>query len=308
MQDVKIGNLELFYDVLDESNNLLYEATKSNYFELIEMTAENILERKVLSDVDDNYIKKLKKIYKKLDGVDFSVEDIRKALQSIILRGFKEMRIPNGNTTPDTLGIFITYLITKLTNKKEVNILDPMCGVGNLLFTISNYLDKKSNLYACDIDPWMTKLTKISADLMDTNVEIFLQDLMTLYLSNMDIVVSDIPTCLYENDKFFPYEAMLHMADYLSDDGAMICIIQNDFFDYDKDQKFKKALLEKISIVGICELPDDMFKEGKPKCILVLQKKEVKDQCFMVKLPSFSNVIEFNDSLKLIESWFLKNK
>ena len=308
MQDVKIGNLELFYDVLDESNNLLYEATKSNYFELIEMTAENILERKVLSDVDDNYIKKLKKIYKKLDGVDFSVEDIRKALQSIILRGFKEMRIPNGNTTPDTLGIFITYLITKLTNKKEVNILDPMCGVGNLLFTISNYLDKKSNLYACDIDPWMTKLTKISADLMDTNVEIFLQDLMTLYLSNMDIVVSDIPTCLYENDKFFPYEAMLHMADYLSDDGAMICIIQNDFFDYDKDQKFKKALLEKISIVGICELPDDMFKEGKPKCILVLQKKEVKDQCFMVKLPSFSNVVEFNDSLKLIESWFLKNK
>ena len=73
MQDVKISNLELFYDVLDESNNLLYEATKSNYFELIEMTADNILEGKVLSDVDESYVKKLKKIYKKLDNVDFSV-------------------------------------------------------------------------------------------------------------------------------------------------------------------------------------------------------------------------------------------
>ncbi len=144
MQDVKISNLELFYDVLDESNNLLYEATKSNYFELIEMTADNILEGKVLSDVDESYVKKLKKIYKKLDNVDFSVEDIRKALQSIILRGFKEMRIPNGNTTPDTLGIFMSYLITKLTDKKEINVFDPMCGVGNLLFTISNYLDKKT--------------------------------------------------------------------------------------------------------------------------------------------------------------------
>ena len=308
MQDVKISNLELFYDVLDESNNLLYEATKSNYFELIEMTADNILEGKVLSDVDESYVKKLKKIYKKLDNVDFSVEDIRKALQSIILRGFKEMRIPNGNTTPDTLGIFMSYLITKLTDKKEINVFDPMCGVGNLLFTISNYLDKKTSLYACDIDPWMTKLTKISADLMDTNVEIFMQDMMSLNLSNIDIVVSDIPTCLYENDKFFPYEAMLHMVDSLNDNGSMICIIQNDFFDYDKDQKFKKALLDKISIVGICELPDDMFKVGKPKSILVLQKKEIKDQCFMVKLPSFSNVTEFNDSLKLIESWFLKNK
>jgi len=308
MKDVKISNLELFYDVLDESNNLLYEATKNNYFELIEMTAENILEGKVLSDVDDQYVKKLKKIYKKLDNVDFSVEDIRKALQSIILRGFKEMRIPNGNTTPDTLGIFMTYLISKLTNKKEISVCDPMCGVGNLLFTISNYLDKLTTLYACDIDPWMTKLTKISADLMETNVEIFYQDMMSLNLNNIDIIVSDIPNCLPEKDKFFPYDAILHMADYLANDGAMIVIIQNDFFDYDKDQKFKKALLEKISIVGICELPDDMFKEGKPKSILVLQKKEIKDQCFMVKLPSFSNVLEFNDSLKLIESWFLKNK
>ena len=308
MQDVKINNLELFYDVMDESNNLLYEATKNNYFELIEMTASNILEGKVLSDVSDDYVKKLKKIYKKLDNVDFSVEDIRKALQSIILRGFKEMRIPNGATTPDTLGILMSYLITKLTDKKELNVCDPMCGVGNLLFTISNYLDKNLNLYACDIDPWMAKLTKISADLMDTPVEIFLQDCMSLSLSNMDVVVLDMPNCLYENEKFFPYDAMLHFVDYLGENGSMICIIQNDFFDYDKNQEFKKALLSKISIVGICELPDDMFKEGKPKSILVLQKKEIKDKCFMVKLPSFTDVVEFNDSLKSIESWFLKNK
>lgn len=308
MQDVKISNLELFYDVMDESNNLLYEATKSNYFELIEMTANNILENNVLSDVSPEYIKKLKKIYKKLEGVDFSVEDIRKALQSIILRGFKEMKIPNGNTTPDTLGIFISYLITKITDKKELNIVDPFCGVGNLLFTISNYLNKNLHLFACDINSWMAKLTKISADLMDTEVEIYLQDCMTLNLNNMDIVVSDMPNSNYINNKFFPYDAMLHMADYLNQNGAMICIIQNDFFDYDKDQKFKKALLEKISIIGICELPDDMFKEGKPKSILVLQKREIKDKCFMVKLPSFSDVVMFNDSLKSIEAWFLKNK
>ena len=43
------------------------------------------------------------------ENVDFSVEDVRKAMQSIILRGFKEMKIPNGATTPDTIGIFITY-------------------------------------------------------------------------------------------------------------------------------------------------------------------------------------------------------
>ena len=104
MQDVKINNLELFYDVVDESNNLLYEILHLPYFELIELTAKNILAGEVLNDFDNHEdTKRLEAIYDKLSGVDFSVEDVRKAMQSIILRGFKEMRIPNGNTTPDTL-------------------------------------------------------------------------------------------------------------------------------------------------------------------------------------------------------------
>ena len=38
MQDIKIDNLELFYDCVDESNNILYEALHKNYFELISLT------------------------------------------------------------------------------------------------------------------------------------------------------------------------------------------------------------------------------------------------------------------------------
>ena len=114
MQEVKLDNLELFYDCVDESNNFLYEVFRKPYFELIEMTVKNILAGDVVTELDDpaDY-KKLKKIYSKIKNVDFSVEDVRKAMQSIILRGFKEMRIPNGNTTPDTIGIFMAYLITR---------------------------------------------------------------------------------------------------------------------------------------------------------------------------------------------------
>ena len=108
MQDIKSDNLELFFDVLDESNNLLYEIYHENYFKLLEMTIKNILASDIVCRIDkEEDEEKLKEIYSKLNDVDFSVEDIRKALQAIILRGFKETKTPNGNTTPDTLGIFI---------------------------------------------------------------------------------------------------------------------------------------------------------------------------------------------------------
>ena len=310
MQDVKINNLELFYDCLDESNNFLYELYKKPYFELIEMTVNNILAGDVVLDLEKEDLKKLEDIYSKIAGIDFTVEDVRKAMQSIVLRGFKEMNIPNGNTTPDTLGIFISYLITKLTAKKKLNILDPLCGTGNLLITISNHLDKELNLFACDNDLWMTKLTKMLADLVSTPVEIYLQDTFQLAMNNIDVITCDMPHSVYDEAKkeYFPYKAILKYKDMLNDNGSIIAIVENDFFDYDKNKEFKEELLKTMSIIGIVELPDSMFKVSKPKIILVLQKVKLKDsKCFMVKLPSFSNVKEFNNSLIDIEEWFEKN-
>lgn len=309
MQDIKIDNLELFYDCVDESNNLLYELIHKNYFELIEETVNNILAGEVVTDVDDEGVEKLQAIYDKIADVDFSVEDVRKAMQAIILKGFKEMGILNGNTTPDTLGIFIAYLITKLTKEKNISILDPLCGTGNLLHTIANHLDKEMKLYACDHNLWMTKLTGMVSDLLNLEVEVFLQDTLNLKMNNLDFIVFDLPNVVKEDDKeYFPYQAILHYKDMLKENGSMIGIVGNDFFDYDKNQEFKKQLLVDSSIIGLVELPDKMFV-SKPKIILVIQKKVVdKKNCFMVKLPSFTDVKEFNSVLMDIEAWFEKNK
>lgn len=309
MQDVKSDNLELFYDCIDESNNLMYELVHKNYFELIELTVENVLAGEVVTDVDDDAAAKLKEIYDKIAGIDFSVEDVRKAMQAIILKGFKEMRIQNGNTTPDTLGIFMAYLITKITEEKSISILDPLCGTGNLLHTVANHLDKECALYACDHDLWMTKLTAMVSNLLSLEVEVFLQDTLNLNQRNLDIIIFDMPNVTVEDGKeYFPYQAILHYKEMLKEDGAIIGIVGNDFFDYDKNQGFKKQLLEDCSIIGLVELPDAMFV-AKPKTIVVIQKKKMdKKNCFMIKLPSFTNVKEFNNSLMDIEAWFEKNK
>lgn len=309
MQDVKIDNLELFFDCLEESNNLLYEVFHKPYFELLEMTVQNILAGEILTDLDDENTKKLEDIYAKIADVDFTVEDVRKAMQAIVLRGFKEMRIPNGNTTPDTLGIFIAYLITKLCKDKKISILDPLCGTGNLILTIANHLDKQLSLFGCDNNVWMTKLTTMTADLLSSPIEVYLQDTFNLSLSNMDSIIFDMPHSEYDEEKkeYFPYKAILHYVNMIKDDGCMIGIVENDFFDYDKKKDFKEKLLEQMTIIGLVELPDSMFV-SKPKIIIVLQKKVMKDKkCFMVKLPSFTDVKEFNNSLMEIEAWFEKN-
>lgn len=310
MQDVKINNLELFYDCLDESNNLLYEVFHKPYFELMEMTVKNILAGEILTDLDSEYHTRLQKIYDKIADVDFTVEDVRKAMQSIVLRGFKEMRIPNGNTTPDTLGIFIAYLITKVCPEKDINILDPLCGTGNLILTISNHLDKNCNLFACDHDLWMTKLTTMTADLLSTPIEVYLQDTLNLNMTNMNAIVFDMPHSVYQFEKkeYFPYLAILHYVPMLKEDGCMIGIVEHDFFDYDKNKEFKEKLLKEVSIIGLIELPDSMFLSTKPKIIIVMQKRIMdRNKCFMVKLPSFTDVKDFNGSLMDIEAWFENN-
>ena len=147
MQEMKTEHLELFYDCVDQSNDILYEAFHKSYFDLIEMTVQNILAGEVVCVCDEEAKNKLNQIYDQLVGVDFTVEDVRKAMQAIFLKGFKEMRILNGNTTPDTLGIFIAYLITKLNANKKITILDPLCGTGNLLHTVINHLDKECQAF-----------------------------------------------------------------------------------------------------------------------------------------------------------------
>ena len=309
MQEMKTEHLELFYDCVDQSNDILYEAFHKSYFDLIEMTVQNILAGEVVCDCDEETKNKLNQIYDQLVGVDFTVEDVRKAMQAIFLKGFKEMRILNGNTTPDTLGIFIAYLITKLNANKKITILDPLCGTGNLLHTVINHLDKECTSFACDHDVWMTKLTKMVSDLLGIPVELYLQDTRNLSLKDMDCILFDMPNVILEEKKsYFPYEAILHYKEMLKPDGAMIAILGSDFFNYDKNQEFKKQLLQDCSIIGLIELPDSMFV-AKPQIILVIQKCMLdKKNCFMVKLPSFTDVKEFNKSLMEIEAWFENNK
>ena len=111
-------NLELFYDVLDESITKLYEIKKDTFMNLLIETGKNIIAQDVLNkEATPEQKEELLRIYSKLEDVDFNVEEIRKAFKLMVLRAFNEANLIPGDITPDTLGMFISYLINKLKGK-----------------------------------------------------------------------------------------------------------------------------------------------------------------------------------------------
>ena len=56
------NNLELFYDVLSSSNDILWEATHKTYPELTVMTMKNIASSQVKQDVEDDVKKQLTEV------------------------------------------------------------------------------------------------------------------------------------------------------------------------------------------------------------------------------------------------------
>ncbi|MGL4949476.1 MAG: class I SAM-dependent methyltransferase [Anaeroplasmataceae bacterium] len=306
---MKQDNLELFYDCIDESICVLYEALKDKYFVLLEYTINNILEGKVLQDISNEHINKLNKIYSKIEGVDFSVEEVRKALQGIFLKAFKEMNLL-ATITPDTIGYIFAYFISRLDNlKSKISILDPFVGTGNLIFSIYNHLDRQIDLFGIDNNIDNIKLAMLSSRLQDTHIELYMQDVMNKKMNNnMDFLVFDCPTVSYSKDEnYFLYDFLLFQKESVKDSGYMLGLIPNDFFDYDVNQNFKKELLKDTSIVAIIELPEGFFL-GKAKSIIVLKKSVLKiKKCLMLKLPTLENVKEFNKTLSEIENWLNKN-
>ena len=305
--------LELFYDVLDESISKLYEIKKQSFLNLLIETGKNIVSQDVLNkEVTPEQKKELLDIYLKLENVDFNVEEIRKGFQLMVLRAFNEANLKVGDITPDTLGIFISYLINKLKGKVDkLKILDPVVGCGNLLYSVANHLDCELHLFGIENVRELCDIASIQGDLLNYDIEIFCQDTLNNPFSDMDIVIADIngyDVKAFEKEYYFPYLCVLqHMAS-LKEDGYFIGILPNDFFEHDEEGFFKENIVNYGSVLGVLELPVNMFK-ANPKSIVIFSRQPLESKkCLLVELPSFSDPNSLNKALIQIEDWFLMNK
>lgn len=328
---MKLEGMETIFNVLNETTEILQAELSCTYLEALAETGENIFHEDIVQEELSEITKKrLKKIYNEFSLNHFSNEQIRKAYQLAILKGMKDSVQPNHQMTPDSIGLFLGYLINKFyENSKSFSLLDPAVGTGNLLTTILNHLSPKEiQAIAVDVDDLLLKLAYIGANLQRHPIQFFHQDsLQSLFIDPVDAIVCDLPVGYYPNDEgakkyqlkaeeghSYAHHLFIEQSlNHIKPGGYLFFLIPNDLFDSKESPKLHTFLQEQAHIQGVLQLPLSMFKNQKAaKSIFILQKKSegiiAPKQVLFAALPALSNQQAMGSILQKIEKWFAENK
>ena len=299
-------NIEKFYDYFDNVGTLLYNRYKTGYLDSMNIAFDYLLDDEINSSYDEDVLNEMESLRNEVIEVEFEAEEVRKAVQLGLLKGYKHTYSSNALITPDTIGIFIGYLVKKLYQKRPLNnIFDPLIGTGNLVYSVLNYLEKEIKVYGIDNDLLKCNLARNLGDLMDVENEVFCQDTLTYYDEGFDLIVSDMPLITDEKN-YLPFQMINHHMSSITEGGYFISVIDNDFFNKKGSEIFRQEIEKKGYIFGLIKLSETLFK-ANPKSILILRKngkdvKKLKD-FLLVDLPSFNEVKSFNNVINQIDLW-----
>lgn len=303
---VREDNVEKLFDCLDQSASLYYELLKVPYLDGLVKTCENILANSVETELDELNIK-LTDLIKSLEGIDFDKEEIRKAFQYSCLRGLKHQGISNQMITPESIGIFFSYLVNKLYEVNSLSILDPLVGSGNLLTGLANNLNQDTVIFGIDNNYNYYKLSQALMGMLDYQENIFYQDILSFENLEVDLIVTDF-SGIAQNEIF---DIIKHLNGLLKDNSFMISVIDNSFFDNELIKEFIYEVKEKWHFFGMIVLPESLFKFSR-KSIFILQKigdNFVKPDKFLVAdLPDFNDEEKMITVINQLNDWFNKIK
>ncbi|WP_174879988.1 class I SAM-dependent methyltransferase, partial [Metabacillus niabensis] len=269
-----VSKLENLFAVINETAELIAKECQLTYIEAVAETGENMFQGAILQeDMSEVTIKNIKRKYESIDINSFEKEEIRKAYQLAILKGLKDGAHPNHQMTPDTIGLFLGYLVSKfIDGKKELSILDPAVGTGNLLTTILNYLSTVEEItsYGVDVDDLLIKLAYIQANLQEHPIQFYNQDsLERLLIDPVDVTICDLPVGYYPNDveasnyelkadeghsyshHLFIEQSMKHTKE----DGYLFFIVPNSLFETNEAPKLNQYIKKVAIIQGFIQLP-----------------------------------------------------
>ena len=290
------------FDVLDESAIILYEKYKTPYLEGVIKTCENIISNSVEIDDEDIKAELLDKV-KKISSVDFRKEEIRKAFQFACLRGYKHAGISNQMITPETIGIFVNYLVSKLYIKETLNILDPISGTSNLITCIANNLNKEVNLIGVEKDVLSYKLSSAIFDLLGYGDKVFCQDALSFRSPLMDLIVGDFSGIEEE----LVYSLLKYNGVNIVEGGFLIGIFDEEVVNDKILIKYAEDISSIWKLFGLLKLPKGILK-NQTKSIVIFQKNGdliIQPKKFLlVDLPEFSNKEDMKVVIGQINDWF----
>lgn len=327
-----ISKIEKLFTIFNESAETLSKELEDPYIEGLADTGENFFHQAILQeDLSELSKKKLDQLYRSANLSLYTKEEIRKAFQLAILKGLKEGAHPNHQMTPDTVGIFMGYLVNKFFSDWEGRfvLLDLACGTGNLLTAVLNSLEmEEADSYGIDVDELLIRLAYSNANLQEHPVSFFNQDsLQPLFTEPADAVICDLPVGYYPDDAgaegyelkadkghSYAHHLLIEQGVKYAKPGAyLFFVVPNQLFESEEAPKLNKFLKEKVFIQGLLQLPLTMFKsEQHAKSILILQKKgdraAMPKNALLANLPKFSNKAGMQSVMNQLEDWFKENK
>lgn len=318
-------NMLKLYETLDEAVQTLQKEISEPYLDSLGNSMEMLFFNDIQQELSPTIKSEVRQVLEKIHLDDYSNEEIRRAIQLIILKGMQKSTQHQHVITPDTIALFIGYLADKLfADKKDLRIFDPVSGTGNLILTVMDYLKQTEAAYACEIDQTLIRISVMYANFMQSQIEFFHQDsLQPFLLDPVDLVVADLPVGYYPDDEqarkyelkaseghsyahYLLIEQSLH---YTKPSGFLIMLIPETLFSDEKSTALHTFFHKHAHIIGLIQLDEATFKAKQHrKSILILQKKgnvtnDVK-QPLLAKLPSFKNTNAMQDIMVKINDWF----
>jgi len=294
------------YDVLDKSASLYSEKTGLAYLEGLVRSAENIVAGQAVED-DEGLSTRLADLMSLINDVEFSKEAIRKAFQLAVLKGLKAGDLPLEMMTPDTIGIFIAYLINKFYDTdKPLTIFDPLVGTGNLLAAVANSRKQEPLLFGVDHNDQNLMLCRSLMGMLEFEDNIYYQDTLSFSGIQADAILTDVDRYEMIDGKYFPYELLKQHWHNLKAGGMVFAVIFEEFFQDSLQSQFKSDLLAMYHPIGLIRLPDDLFTKYR-KSILIMEKpgeKAIEQEFLMASLPSFIDKEALRNTIDRINDWF----
>lgn len=296
--------VDQFYDVIDECCMLLNEKLHLNYLDCLIRVGNDLLYEINDSKLEEEDYKFLESKYQMIQEISITNEEVRQAMQLLIIKALKHINMNLEIMTPDYINYIIGYLINEYfnNNKKIITILDTEVGTGNLINAVANFVENETNLIGVENNKILIDVCKTNSELQNNEIVLYFQDTLTKIMDKVDVAIGDLEATEKDN-KYYPYEIILNYLSNINEDGVFIYLIENDFFNRKQLTDFKNKF--NGTFLGLIVLPNNLFNEKHiGKSILIGSPKKINNlEMMIIQLSELNNKEKFLKNLQEIEQW-----
>nr|WP_255552565.1 class I SAM-dependent methyltransferase [Lactobacillus sp. Sy-1] len=322
---------------MDQSTELLQTALNLSYLDAFIENGNNMLDNNDVhvenGQPDAALAQQLKDLYAQVDYHNMAAEDIRKAIQMILIKAITKDQIQaNHQLTPDTIAFIIGYLLTRIfKSQSKITILDLAVGSGNLLMAVMHQL--ATELHAevqgvgIDNDDSLLSIAGISAEMQKLPVELVHQDsINNILVNNVDLVLADLPVGYYpidenvtsyethaESGHSFAHHLLIEQGmNHVKPGGFGVFLVPSNLFQTEESKTLLKWMQDHAYLQGMLNLPRELFSNpNAQKAIMILQRhgngvKQV-NKIMIGEFPSFKDQAAFQKFIAEIVDWEQKD-